>query len=275
MDNDGFAKQVIVELRHYYVVCILILVVCLSVACIYAMSQPTIYQSELTFVVKMAQPLSEKDNRLQEISKMAVSEEVRKPIGVDNIDGKFNADLLGEDLCYKNVRVQNLNTLNMFRIFAHGNTPEEAQQTCAGVYEHFAAFSEKYNSFNIDVDIQSGPLIEEVQKKINESKEAYAKSIETPNAHSDGNLESFDEEKRRLYNNYSRWEGTYQGLLIDELRAKWYNSWQVSLVDKASLPERPIPKRTGFIICVGFTMGALLCLLFGTIIVLKSKNKRV
>ena len=273
--NNGFARKVVTELRKQWLISIMILAVCLGMAVMYALEQPTVYQSELTFVVKMNQPLPKTaaaDARLQLVSKIAESDEVKKPISIENNDGKYNSELLGEDYRGSIVRVQNLNTLNMFRVFAHGNTPEEAQRTCIGIYEHIAAFSDKYNRFEIDAESTSGSLVEYANTNYAKAKEAYAEYAGTGYTTKGDTVKNFDEKKEKLYENCVRWEMIYQELLMDELKAKWYNSWQVYLVDEATLPEKSVPKRTGFIIGVGFIIGALLCLLYGTVMSLLNKQ---
>lgn len=266
--NNEVARKMIIEIKNHWLISIIILALSLSIAAFYAISQPTVYQSELTFAVRMNQPIptkATKDDRLQEISKMAISEAVLKPISVNDINGKYDAGFLEKDYSDNNIRVQNLKTLGMFRIFAHGNSPEEARGTCLGVYEHFAAFSEQYNKFRIEGDTPSGSLLEYVYDNLKKSKDAYVKYNDEHTKNSYDIMGNFDEEKIRLYNEYRRWDSLYQDLIKDELRAKWYDSWHVSLIKSASLPEQPLPKRTGFIVCVGFIIGVFLCMIFGFI----------
>lgn len=91
MNDEIFYKEILFKIRNNKIISLLILIVCLSVASVFAYSRPTIYQSELTFKVKMNQPMktpSEKAYRLQEISQIAISEEVRKPISGDGLQGE-------------------------------------------------------------------------------------------------------------------------------------------------------------------------------------------
>ncbi|WP_027396878.1 hypothetical protein [Anaerovibrio lipolyticus] len=274
MSNDGFARDVVMVIRRYYIISFVIVAVCVGGACFFAISRPDVYQSECTFSVKMNQPISKVgDTRLSEISKIAESDYVKKPIKVENNNGNHSTELLDEDYRGSNIRVQNLQTLNLFRLFAHGNTPEEAQRKCRGMYEHIAAFSEKNNCFEIDNLTSSSTLVEYTRKNYEKSKSAYKEYIDTYEDLNGATITTFDEKKERLYDNYICWFKLYQDVMLDELKTRWYNSWQVNIVDEASLPEKPIPKRTGFIICIGFIMGAFLCLLFGMIIVFKNEHK--
>lgn len=277
MNDDKFLKEIIFKIKTNKILFLGILFFCLGIAGAFALSRPNVYQSELTFAVKMKQPMrdkTQKDGRLQEISQIAISEEVRKPVSSDGLLGKYDIEKLNEDYRSSNVRVQNLQTLNMFRIFAHGSTPEDAQRICSGVYEHIAAFSEKYNKFEIDGDTPEGSLLEYVQNNLNDSKEEYTKYLSKATDNS-SDVANFDEKKKRLYDNYMRWDRLYQDLLREDLLEKWRDSWRVELTEEATLPVAPIAKRTGFIMCMGFITGALICLLFGTVMVLRCRKKSI
>lgn len=277
MNDDNLYKEVVLMIRRYKVISLGILLVCIGIAGAFAMSRPVVYQSKLTFAVRLNQPMSDKarkNARLQEISQIAVSEDVRKPVSSDGLLGKYDIEKLNEDYRTSNIRVQNLQTLNMFRIFAHGSTPEEAQRICLGVYEHIAAFSEKYNKFEIDGNTPEGSLLEYVQNNLNDSKEEYTKYLSQATDNS-SDVANFDEKKKRLYDNYMRWDGLYQDLLREDLLEKWNDSWRVELIDEANLPAEPIAKRTGFIMCIGFISGAVVCLLFGAVMVSKRSGKNI
>lgn len=276
MENENLCREVILILREHLKIVIAIFLVCLGTAGGFAVTRPTVYQSELTFAVKINEPAPTKvknNDRLQEIARIVESDEVRKPIFIEASGDKFNQELLENDYRSCNMRVQNLGTLGMFKIFAHGNTPEEAQENCAGLYEHFAAFSDKYNEFKIDTKSPAGSLLEYVEQQLHEAKKDYDSYSVKTGGRETRESDYIEQEKIRLQKNYFRLEDLHQQLVTEEIRAKWHDSWQVELIDAASLPSKPVAKRTGFIICLGVMFGAFVCLLFGIVMTVKHRRK--
>lgn len=268
-------KEIILTLNQYKKISLGIILICLSGACVFAMSRPSVYQSELTFAVKMNQPsptMVKNNERLQEIARIVESDEVRKPISINDVGNKYNIEMLNADYRSCNMRVQNLDTLCMFKIFAHGATPEEAQRNCAGIYEHFSAFSAKYNAFQIDTNSPAGSLLEYVEHNLDKAKNDYEDYLAKAGGKNDLEFTSIEQEKIRLQRNYFRLEDLHQQLMTEELLAKWHDSWQVELIDVASLPSQPVTKRTGFIICLGAMLGAFVCLLFGIVMTVKHRK---
>lgn len=274
MDNKSFAQQVIQYLLKHYKIPAVVVALCTLGALVFALSRPVVYQSELSFSVGFNVAYNDvwDNKRITALSRQISTDAILQAVKFEATDDEvkaFNSDLLSTDYRGCVVRAQNQLTDGMIKIYAHGQTPEEAQNICNGVYEHFRVYSLRLKGD----DRETKYVMKELEKKFNSAQQAYddyckfnADKI-VPNDNNE-----YYQKKIDLYNNVIKWETTYQDLLRDNLRQKYKKGHQLNLISEATLPTSPIPSRTGFIVGIGFIVGLIICLAYGMLMVrLKSK----
>lgn len=269
IDNKNFGQEVVRYLIQNYKIPIVILIICVSAALFFGLSRPAVYQSELVFSVTLnrALPANAKHDSLQLMCKNIVSDSILQPIdlGSAGVDQEiFNRDLLSKDYRGQVIRAQNQRSLDMIKIYAHGQTPEDAQNICIGVYEHFKAFSYSFKHSGADTFYEE----QELERKLNSARQVYDEYC-TLNADklSTINTNEYYQRKNELYTNVIKWETLYQDMLRDNVRNKYNQCYQMNIVSDATLPTGPIPSRTGFILGIGMISGLIICLMYGILMV--------
>jgi len=275
MDNKRYDQEAVKYLGQHYKMSVAIMAFFVFGALFFALSRPVAYQSELLFSVGLNVIYNDvwDNKRITHISRLITSDNVLKVVEVgekeDDIKS-LNSELLSKDYRGKVIRAQNQLSDGMIKIYAYGDTPEEAQNICNGVYEHFKAYSFRLKHD----DSETVHLIEEIEKNLNYSRQAYDEYCKL-NADRlvPGDNNEYYLKKNELYNNVIKWETTYQDFLRDNLRQKQKKGYQLNLISEATLPTSPIPSRTGFILGIGIIVGLIVCLIYGVIMVrLKVKN---
>ena len=269
MDNKGFGQEVVKYLIEHYKIPVTIMVLCVLVASLFAVSRPVVYQSELIFSVGFNAAYNEvfDNKRVTALSRIITTDGVLQAVtdgSPEDAEQSLNKELLSTDYRGKVIRAQNQMTDGMIKIYAHGQTPEEAQNICNGAYEHFKAYSLRLKHD----DWETKYVMKELEKKYNSAKQAYDNycKLNADKIVPDDNNEYY-QKKIDLYNNVIKWETTYQDFLRDNLRQKNKKGYQLNLISEATLPTSPIPSRTGFIVGIGFLAGLIICLVYGMLTV--------
>lgn len=269
MDNKSLGQTTVNYLIKNYKVSVSIIVLCVLVALLFALSRPVVYQSELTFSVDFTEELNEgeKKERLQNISKLITTDLILKSVEKDTVGDEvelLNDKLLFEDYRGCVIRVQNQMFMDTIKLYAHGQTPKEAQNICNGVYEHFKAYS-----FRLKQDApETTYIMQKLEHNLNSARLAYDDyCVRNANKLISSENNELYLQKNELYNDIIKWETTYQDFLRENLRQKYKKGYQLNLISEATLPANPVPSRTGFIVGMGLVIGIIVCFAYGIIMV--------
>lgn len=268
MDSKNNSQQVVKYLIQHCKIPVVIMVLCVSAAFFFALSRPTVYQSELIFALNVNVDYADYqfNQRVTSISRIITTDSVLQVVKGEALDDikSLDSELLSTDYRGCAIRVQNQLSNGMVKIYAHGQTPEEAQNICNGVYEHFRAYSLRLKHD----DPETLYVMREMEKELNSAHKRYDDYCKLNADKSDPSDDNeYYREKNDLYNNVIKWETTYQDFIRDNLRKKYVKGYQLSLISEATLPTSPIPSRTGFILGIGFIAGLIICLAYGMLMV--------
>lgn len=166
------------------------------------------------------------------------------------IDGE--AGVLSEDYSKVNVYAKSSNDSGYVDIYVHGNSPESAQSSCQGIYEHIKYYNAKKKenlyetAYNTAEVVRAKELADEAFEAVMSSGQRIALD------NGDDVLENFDGYVSQEKKEFSRKEYIYRAVLQDEIITLKRNLCDYDVMTPANLPTQPVSKRYPIVVLGAF-----------------------